>query len=75
MRLRTHISKQTGSWVTAVEIHSHLVTAINHDAMVAHALTQALSEARNQCHGSWDTCDFIAERAGEIMASWGYRED
>lgn len=49
-----------------------LVNSLTHDAALAHALTQAIAEARNHCHGSWDTCDFIRERADELLKSWGY---
>lgn len=69
MKLRTHISKQTGSWVPAVEIHSRLVTAINHDAMLAHALVMAMNEQ------PYTTSDVYMSRADKIMASWGYGED
>jgi len=47
---------------------------LTRDAALAHAQTQAIAEARNHCHGSWDTCDFIRERADELMREWGYQD-
>lgn len=71
MKLRTEVRlwERTGVHYAAVKT-GDIAAALDHDAMAAHALLQALGE-----YGATFVTMMITERAAEILASWGVEQE
>lgn len=74
MKLRTYVAREDDGTVLpgvayppATQGDDYLARSLDHDALAAHALMQAMDEAE-----AYSDAGDIRTRAAEIMAEWGF---